>query len=101
MFALCFLGYRYVKQLQGDSLFIYACLRCVPILHPHLSTLFRRTQNSYGKRIFCDDDAIEKQKLGQLALAGTTSALFTTPIMAPGERVKCLLQTQVRILWFF
>eukprot|EP00043_Microstomoeca_roanoka_P008808 m.84617 g.84617 ORF g.84617 m.84617 type:complete len:304 (+) comp14393_c7_seq2:3952-4863(+) len=49
---------------------------------------------SYGKKIFCDDDAIEKRKVGQLALAGATSALFTTPIMAPGERVKCLLQTQ-------
>ncbi|EGD81452.1 hypothetical protein PTSG_02171 [Salpingoeca rosetta] len=49
---------------------------------------------SYGKKLFCDEDAIENRKLGQLALAGATSALFTTPIMAPGERVKCLLQTQ-------
>jgi solute carrier family 25 carnitine/acylcarnitine transporter 20/29 len=27
-------------------------------------------------------------------MAGAFSAVFTTPILAPGERVKCLLQTQ-------
>eukprot|EP00055_Hartaetosiga_balthica_P004545 m.12044 g.12044 ORF g.12044 m.12044 type:complete len:298 (+) comp3944_c1_seq1:59-952(+) len=47
-----------------------------------------------GKKMFCDDDAIEKEKFGQLAAAGFVSTFFTTPIMAPGERVKCLLQTQ-------
>ena len=30
------------------------------------------------------------------AAAGATSAVLTTPLLAPGERVKCLLQTQVR-----
>lgn len=28
-------------------------------------------------------------------LAGATSALLTTPLLAPGERAKCLLQSQV------
>ena len=27
-------------------------------------------------------------------MAGAVSAVFTTPILAPGERVKCLLQVQ-------
>ena len=30
----------------------------------------------------------------QLALAGGLSGVFTTAIMAPGERIKCLLQIQ-------
>lgn len=49
-----------------------------------------------GKKIFCDDDAFDQGnfKLGQIGLAGATSALFTTPIMAPQERLKCVLQTQ-------
>eukprot|EP00128_Syssomonas_multiformis_P014407 Colp12_sorted_trinity150504_noHs@13358 len=45
-----------------------------------------------GQRLFCDADAFKELKLGQIALAGATSGLFTTPILAPGERVKCLLQ---------
>ena len=49
-----------------------------------------------GKKIFCDEDAFDegKFKLGQIGLAGATSAVFTTPIMAPQERLKCVLQTQ-------
>jgi solute carrier family 25 carnitine/acylcarnitine transporter 20/29 len=48
-----------------------------------------------GKDLFCDADAYtaESQKLFQIACAGATSALFTTPILAPGERIKCLQQT--------
>jgi solute carrier family 25 carnitine/acylcarnitine transporter 20/29 len=30
--------------------------------------------------------------LTQLFLAGAFSGIFTTSIMAPGERIKCLLQ---------
>lgn len=30
----------------------------------------------------------------RIGLAGATSAVFTTPILAPGERAKCVLQTQ-------
>jgi solute carrier family 25 carnitine/acylcarnitine transporter 20/29 len=49
----------------------------------------------YGKDIFCDADAYtaEDQKLFQIACAGAFSAVFTTPILAPGERIKCLQQT--------
>lgn len=47
-----------------------------------------------GKNIFCDKDAFEQLKLGQIAAAGATSAFFTTPILAPGERLKCILQVQ-------
>lgn len=49
-----------------------------------------------GKNIFCDDDAFDQQnpKLVQIGIAGATSALFTTPILAPGERAKCALQVQ-------
>ena len=49
-----------------------------------------------GKNIFCDDDAFsqENPKLIQIGLAGATSAAFTTPILAPGERAKCALQVR-------
>ena len=30
----------------------------------------------------------------RIGLAGATSGLFTTPILAPGERIKCTLQVQ-------
>ena len=48
----------------------------------------------YGKKIFCDDDAFEKLKLTQIGLAGAFSSFFTTPILGPGERLKCVLQIQ-------
>eukprot|EP01063_Lacrimia_lanifica_P033810 TRINITY_DN612_c1_g5_i1.p1 TRINITY_DN612_c1_g5~~TRINITY_DN612_c1_g5_i1.p1 ORF type:complete len:318 (+),score=142.08 TRINITY_DN612_c1_g5_i1:52-954(+) len=48
----------------------------------------------FGKQIFCDADAYEKLKLEQIAAAGAFSAAFTTPILAPGERLKCILQIQ-------
>eukprot|EP00659_Diplonema_papillatum_P019089 gene19089-29384_t len=47
-----------------------------------------------GKKVFCEEDAFDKLKLHQIAAAGATSALFTTPILAPGERLKCMLQIQ-------
>lgn len=47
-----------------------------------------------GKKIFCDPDAFEDIKMVQIGLAGAFSALFTTPILAPGERLKCVLQVQ-------
>eukprot|EP00048_Salpingoeca_helianthica_P015371 m.226443 g.226443 ORF g.226443 m.226443 type:complete len:304 (-) comp16944_c0_seq1:23-934(-) len=47
-----------------------------------------------GKKIFCDDDAFKELKLVQIGLAGAFSAIFTTPILAPGERLKCVLQVQ-------
>lgn len=49
-----------------------------------------------GKKIFCDADAYDPKnlKLVQIGLAGATSAVFTTPIQAPQELLKCTLQTQ-------
>lgn len=45
-----------------------------------------------GKRLFnCDDN---NQSLNKLFAAGAFSGIFTTSIMAPGERIKCLLQIQ-------
>ncbi len=49
---------------------------------------------SYGKQIFCDADAYKDLKMVQIGLAGAFSAIFTTPILAPGERIKCVLQVQ-------
>ena len=48
----------------------------------------------YGKELFCDKDAFKELKLGQIGMAGAFSAVFTTPILAPGERAKCIQQTQ-------
>lgn len=47
-----------------------------------------------GKTLFCDADAYAELKVGQIAMAGAFSAIFTTPIMAPQERLKCVMQTQ-------
>ena len=46
-----------------------------------------------GKKIQ-QNDPTEKLSLIQIFNAGMISALFTTAIMAPGERIKCLLQVQ-------
>jgi solute carrier family 25 carnitine/acylcarnitine transporter 20/29 len=48
-----------------------------------------------GKKMFCDADAYDPNhlKLGQIGLAGATSAVFTTPIQAPQELIKCTQQT--------
>jgi hypothetical protein len=37
----------------------------------------------------------------QLFAAGMLSGVFTTVIMAPGERIKCLLQVGIGILFKF
>jgi len=51
----------------------------------------------YGKKIFFKEDTKENlnaENLFRIALAGATSGFFTTPILAPLERLKCLLQIQ-------
>jgi len=51
----------------------------------------------FGKKIFTKEDSytnLTPENLFRIALAGATSGFFTTPILAPMERVKCLLQIQ-------
>ncbi|KAF8565687.1 hypothetical protein P879_04410 [Paragonimus westermani] len=45
-----------------------------------------------GKKIFAEDPMHLRKH--EILLAGMFSGVFTTAIMAPGERIKCLLQTQ-------
>jgi solute carrier family 25 (mitochondrial carnitine/acylcarnitine transporter), member 20/29 len=47
-----------------------------------------------GKRIFCNENSFRDLELHRIAAAGATSAIFTTPILAPLERVKCVLQVR-------
>jgi len=51
-----------------------------------------------GKSMFCTpesfSDPTQPENLARIGAAGAVSALFTTPILAPGERAKCVLQTQ-------
>eukprot|EP01120_Amphizonella_sp_Union-15-10_P009696 TRINITY_DN3737_c0_g5_i1.p1 TRINITY_DN3737_c0_g5~~TRINITY_DN3737_c0_g5_i1.p1 ORF type:complete len:299 (-),score=35.67 TRINITY_DN3737_c0_g5_i1:44-940(-) len=47
-----------------------------------------------GKQIFCTPESFKNLHLVDIALAGGTSGLFTTPILAPLERLKCVLQVQ-------
>jgi len=49
-----------------------------------------------GKQVFCDKKSPfnTKYELVNIGLAGATSGLFTTPILAPLERLKCILQVQ-------
>ncbi|XP_050314305.1 congested-like trachea protein [Anthonomus grandis grandis] len=46
-----------------------------------------------GKSLFCPADTSQHTYLQYLS-AGAFSGIFTTFIMAPGERIKCLLQIQ-------
>jgi len=45
-----------------------------------------------GKKLQTGGDPDKKLSLVQLAVAGGISGVLTTVIMAPGERIKCLLQ---------
>ena len=49
-----------------------------------------------GKKMWCDDDAYtaEQQKLFQIAMAGATSAVFTTPIWGPASVSVCSKRTK-------
>ncbi|PAA64126.1 hypothetical protein BOX15_Mlig027288g1, partial [Macrostomum lignano] len=49
--------------------------------------------NDLGKRLQIKDPNVPLTKV-QLFLAGGLSGVFTTSIMVPGERIKCLLQIQ-------
>lgn len=50
-----------------------------------------------GKRLQQNSENQELTLL-QLFYAGAFSGIFTTAIMAPGERIKCLLQVCVLLL---
>lgn len=45
-----------------------------------------------GKKVFGAD--VHDRSLFRIFAAGAFSGIFTTVIMAPGERIKCLLQIQ-------
>jgi len=47
-----------------------------------------------GKKIFCTENSFKDLELGRIGLAGATSGIFSTPILAPLERLKCVLQIQ-------
>jgi len=50
-----------------------------------------------GKSIFCTEETFQNltaKNLFLIALAGATSGIFTSPILAPSERLKCVLQVQ-------
>lgn len=47
-----------------------------------------------GKKLQ-QNDPTEQLRYHQLFMAGMLSGVFTTAIMAPGERIKCLLQVSV------
>jgi len=50
-----------------------------------------------GKKIFTTPESYKRQSpydLMMIGLAGATSGFFTTPILAPLERLKCILQIQ-------
>ncbi|KAA0188354.1 mitochondrial carnitine/acylcarnitine carrier protein [Fasciolopsis buskii] len=47
---------------------------------------------NWGKRIFGEDPMHLRKH--EILLAGMYSGIFTTVIVAPGERIKCLLQIQ-------
>lgn len=48
----------------------------------------------FGKRVFTTEDDFKNLNLLPIAAAGATSAVFSTPIQAPQERVKCVMQVQ-------
>ena len=51
-----------------------------------------------GKQIFTTEetyhDPLKPQNFFNIGLAGATSGIFTTPVLAPLERIKCILQIQ-------
>jgi len=47
-----------------------------------------------GKQIFWTEHTLQDLDLMRIGLAGATSGIFTTPILAPLERLKCVLQVQ-------
>jgi len=47
-----------------------------------------------GQKIFCDENSYKNLDLVRIGLAGATSGLFTTPVLTPLERAKCVLQVQ-------
>lgn len=56
--------------------------------------------NSIGKRLQ-QKTPDETLTVMQLFNAGMVAGVFTTGIMAPGERIKCLLQVTAWTVWVF
>lgn len=77
MFAICFLGFGIGKKLQQPS----------------------KPNNEYRYLVrlliyTADKSPLFSYSLPQIFSAGLLAGVFTTVIMAPGERIKCLLQIQ-------
>ena len=50
-----------------------------------------------GKQIFTTEECYKNpnpSNLVKIGFAGATSGIFTTPVLAPLERIKCILQIQ-------
>ncbi|KAF6727435.1 Mitochondrial carnitine/acylcarnitine carrier protein [Oryzias melastigma] len=83
MFAVCFFGFGLGKKLQQRSpddilSWVFPSSRRV--------RLYGGTAAQRSALVLC--------RYPQLFAAGMLSGVFTTAIMAPGERIKCLLQIQ-------
>lgn len=67
----------------------WALYKGITALLPGVAFVFALSFTGYehGKQIF------GMENKGQLAMAGFWSAIYTTPLIGPGERVKCVAQT--------
>ncbi|XP_063902175.1 mitochondrial carnitine/acylcarnitine carrier protein-like [Zophobas morio] len=53
---------------------------------------------SLGQQLFCEQGTYKHlndiENVVRIGLAGAFTSLFTSPVLAPGERIKCILQIQ-------
>ena len=95
-------------KMKYDCVFFYDCENLNLILIPGMGAPLVGTAPifalsffgfDWGKQLVKDISGTGSKDLNalQLAAAGGFSGILTTTIMAPGERIKCILQ--VRINW--
>lgn len=66
----------------------------IPSIAPYMSLAFVGFE--HGKQIVISKNTSPQKhlSLNQLAIAGFISGIYTTPIIGPAERIKCLAQTK-------
>ena len=77
---------------EGPFAFYKGVTPLIPSIAPYMSLAFVGFE--HGKQVVSSKSNQKYLSLGQLAIAGFISGIYTTPLIGPAERIKCLAQTR-------
>jgi hypothetical protein len=96
MYALCFWGYGVGKSLFAKEDTFTVCGGAVAAQTSWPASQRNMFSMCRGAHFVCvfyfPPQNHTPENLVRIGLAGATSAIFTTPVLCPSERIKCVIQ---------